>query len=59
MIKTILLWWVFINFILGIIYHLYNVAEGEHEHEETPLPHAVAAVYAAIMAILWWFFVLI
>jgi len=57
-IKTALLWFVFVLFVLDIIYYLYQVAEGKHTHEEDPACCAISAVIYTILAMLWWFYVL-
>jgi len=57
-IKTILLWLVFVTNALGVPYRLYQVAEGKHEHIEDPLINAIGAVIDAVFVVLFWIYVL-
>jgi len=41
--------------VAGAIYSLYQVSEGEHEHEQRPLEHAIRAVIDVGLAVfLFW-----
>jgi len=58
-IKTALIWFVFINSVLSIFYHLYQVYEGKHEHIKEPEWEAVFAVLETIFSALWLIFVIL
>ena len=57
-IKTALLWFVFVDLLLGVFYRLWQVIEGEHTHDQLPEVNAFLAVLDTILAMLWWFYVL-